>query len=350
MFDTAAFEGHESVHLFHDDDTGLRAIIALHSTALGPAAGGCRMWDYADSHAMMRDALRLSQGMSFKNAMANLPLGGGKAVIWGNAKTDKTPELFRAFGRAVESLAGNYWTAEDVGLTTTDLAYSREETKYVAGLNEGVAASGDPSPVTAEGVFRGIRAAVKSAFGSDDLTGRSVAVQGVGHVGADVVRKLCEAGANVLIADINADAIARLADETGAEPVDVNEVLFQSVDVVSPNALGGIINEDTLNKFQCRVIAGGANNQLSVPEMGDALKRRNILYAPDYVINGGGIINVAAEISGNYDRSWVAGKLETLIDTLSEVFECAESEDRATNRIADDMARKRISEGKLKRK
>lgn len=347
MFDTAAFDSHESVHFVHDEDTGLRAVIAIHSTALGPAAGGCRMWDYADSMAMTRDVLRLSQGMSFKNAMADLPLGGGKAVIWGNAKTDKTPELFRAFGRAVEGLNGTYWTAEDVGLSPEDLAFAREETRYVAGLTDGAAASGDPSPVTAEGVFRGIKAACASALGSGEMDGRSVAVQGVGHVGAGVVRKLRAEGAKVYIADIAAEAIAQLADETGAVPVNVDDILFQEVDVVSPNALGGIINETTIEKLKCKIVAGGANNQLHAPEFGEALFRKGILYAPDYVINGGGIINVAAEISGNYDRAWVEGKLSTLVGTLSEIFERSKAEMASTNRIADDMARSRIRAARI---
>ena len=345
MFDHAAYDAHESVHVFHDADTGLKAVIALHSTALGPAAGGCRMWNYTDSDAMVRDALRLSQGMSYKNAMANLPLGGGKAVIWGNARTDKSPEMFRAFGRMVESLQGKYWTAEDVGLSPADLAYSREETKYVAGLDSGEAASGDPSPVTAEGVYRGIRTALEFAFGSDDVEGRSVAVQGVGHVGGDVVRKLRKAGARVFIADVAEEAVSRLADETGAVPVGVDDILFQNVDVVSPNALGGIINPETVEKLICKVVAGGANNQLSAPELGDALNAQNILYAPDYVINGGGIINVAAEISGNYDRAWVDDKLVRLNETLGEVFERARFENRSTNRVADEMARARIACG-----
>ena len=331
------------MHAFHDETTGLKAVIAIHSTALGPAAGGCRMWDYADSQAMMRDALRLSQGMSYKNAMADLPLGGGKAVIWGNAKTDKTPELFRAFGRAVETLAGRYWTAEDVGLTPQDLAFAHEETRYVAGLDTGAAASGDPSPVTAEGTFRGIRAALQAEFGSDDLENRSVAVQGIGHVGANVVRKLRAAGARVYIADIADDAVNALAEETGAIPAPVDTILFQQVDIVSPNALGGILTTESIRKLNCRIVAGAANNQLYSPDMGDELAKRDILYAPDYVINGGGIINVAAEISGNYDEAWVEQKLSSLIDTLKDVFARAKLEGRATHRVADEMARARIA-------
>lgn len=342
MFDHPAYDAHEGVHMFHDAETGLRGMIAIHSTHLGPAAGGCRMWNYETGIDMYRDVLRLSQGMSYKNAMAGLPLGGGKAVIWGNAREDKTPDLFRAFGRAVDSLNGTYWTAEDVGITPQDLAYASEHTRYVAGLDDGEAASGDPSPVTAEGVFRGIKVAMGHAFGNDDPKGRRIAVQGIGHVGADVVRKLTKAGAEVMIADVAADRVAELAAETGATAVDVADILFQDVDVVSPNALGAIINEETLPRLTCKVIAGGANNQLSTPEMGDAVKERGILYAPDYVINGGGIINVAAEISGKYSADWVEGKLSRLMQTLDEVFNESLQSNQATNRVADAIARQRI--------
>lgn len=342
MFDHPAYDAHESVHLFHDSETGLRGIIAIHSTTLGPAAGGCRMWDYDSGDAMFRDVLRLSQGMSYKNAMADLPLGGGKAVIWGNSRKDKTPDLFRSFGRAIEALQGRYYTAEDVGISPSDLAYAREETAYVAGLNDGAAASGDPSPVTAEGVYRGIRVALGHVFDNDDVKDRRIAVQGVGHVGADLVRKLTAAGAEVLIADIATDIVADLAAETGAVIADVDSILFERVDVVSPNALGAILNEVSLPRLNCRIVAGGANNQLSRPEIGDQLAQMGILYAPDYVINGGGIINVSAEISGDYSPAWVTGKLDRLMQTLDEVFTKSSQENRATNRVADDMARHKI--------
>jgi len=216
MFDHPSFDAHEGVHTFHDEQTGLKAIIAVHSTHLGPAAGGCRMWNYESGDAMLRDALRLSQGMSYKNAMADLPLGGGKAVIWGNAREDKNPDLFRAFGRAVESLQGKYWTAEDVGLSPGDLAAAAEETKYAAGLESGAAASGDPSPVTAFGVYRGILETAKRAFGSDDMNGKTVAVQGVGHVGSDVARHLAQAGANLIITDVNEAALGDISKVAGA--------------------------------------------------------------------------------------------------------------------------------------
>ncbi len=342
MFDKAAFAGHESVHHFFDRKTGLRAIIAIHSTALGPAAGGCRMWNYATSDDALVDALRLSEGMSYKNAMADLPLGGGKAVIWGNSRTDKTPDLFRALGRAIATLDGRYWSAEDVGVSVHDMAYAAEETRYVAGLPAGKAASGDPSPVTAKGVFLGIKATAHRAFGTDDLSGRHVAVQGVGHVGGYVCGHLAKAGAKLTITDVNAEALAQVAKATGASVVAPADIYDVDADIFSPNALGAIINPETLPRLKAKVIAGGANNQLSTPDMGDKVMERGILYAPDYVINGGGIINVAAEISGAYDPAWVEGKVQRLVATLGEVLDQARREGRATNRVADEIARQRI--------
>ena len=342
MFDKPAFAGHESVHHFFDAKTGLRAIIAIHSTALGPAAGGCRMWNYATSDDAFVDALRLSEGMSYKNAMADLPLGGGKAVIWGNSKTDKTPDLFRALGRAIATLNGRYWSAEDVGVSVHDMAHAAEETKYVAGLPSGKAASGDPSPVTARGVFLGIKATALRAFGTDDLNGRHVAVQGVGHVGAYVCGHLAKAGAKLTITDVNQEALDTVSRETGASVVAPNDIYDVAADIFSPNALGAIINPETLPRLKVKVIAGGANNQLSTPDMGEKVKERGILYAPDYVINGGGIINVAAEISGLYDPAWVDGKVTRLVVTLGEVLDQAKREGKATNRVADAIARQRI--------
>lgn len=342
MFDKPAFAGHESVHHFFDARTGLRAIIALHSTALGPAAGGCRMWNYATADQALVDALRLSEGMSYKNAMADLPLGGGKAVIWGDSKTDKTPDLFRALGRAIETLDGKYWSAEDVGVSVHDMAHAAEETRYVAGLPTGKAASGDPSPVTARGVFGGIKASALRAFGTDDLNGRHVAVQGVGHVGAYVCEHLAKAGARLTITDVNQEALETVARATGARMVKPDEIYDVAADIFSPNALGAIINPDTLARLKVRVIAGGANNQLATPDVGEQVLEKGILYAPDYVINGGGIINVAAEISGTYDPAWVEGKVRRLVQTLGEVLDQAKAENRATNRVADAIARRRI--------
>jgi leucine dehydrogenase len=343
MFDKPAFAGHESVHHFFDAKTGLRAIIAIHSTVRGPAAGGCRMWNYATADDAFVDVLRLSEGMSYKNAMADLPLGGGKAVIWGNSKTDKTPELFRALGRAIASLNGKYWSAEDVGVSVRDMAFAAEETKYVSGLSTGKAASGDPSPVTAKGVFLGLRAAALRAFGTDDLNGRTIAVQGVGHVGGYLCGHLAKAGAKLVITDVNAETLEQVTKATGAKVVAPAEIYDVDADIFSPNALGAIINPETLPRLKAKVVAGGANNQLATPDMGDRLREKGVVYAPDYVINGGGIINVAAEISGTYDPAWVDAKVQRLVQTLGEVLDQAQREGRATNRVADEIARKRIS-------
>jgi leucine dehydrogenase len=343
MFDKPAFAGHESVHHFFDAKTGLRAIIAIHSTVRGPAAGGCRMWNYATADDAFVDVLRLSEGMSYKNAMADLPLGGGKAVIWGNSKTDKTPDLFRALGRAIASLNGKYWSAEDVGVSVHDMAFAAEETKYVSGLSTGKAASGDPSPVTAKGVFLGLRAAALRAFGTDDLNGRTIAVQGVGHVGGYLCGHLAKAGAKLVITDVNAETLEQVTKATGAKVVAPAEIYDVDADIFSPNALGAIINPETLPRLKAKVVAGGANNQLATPDMGDRLREKGVVYAPDYVINGGGIINVAAEISGTYDPAWVDAKVQRLVQTLGEVLDQAQREGRATNRVADEIARKRIS-------
>lgn len=346
MFDHPSFAAHEGVHFFHDAPTGLRAIIALHSTALGPASGGTRMWDYATGVEMLRDALRLSEGMSYKNAMADIPLGGGKGVIWGNSKTDKTPELFHAYGRAIESLGGTYITAEDVGMGVADMEEIRKETDHVAGTSGGKAASGDPSPITAMGVFLGIKECAKRAFGSNNLSGKTVAVQGVGSVGGYTCHHLAEAGANLVITDIDQDALNEIADATGAKIVAPDEIYDAEADIFSPNALGAIINDNTLARLKAKVIAGGANNQLATDEMGEKVRAAGILYAPDYVINGGGIINVASEVSGTYSREWVDGKVETLMKTLGEVLDTALSESKATNMVADRIAKTRIAAGK----
>ncbi|MEO1553232.1 MAG: Glu/Leu/Phe/Val dehydrogenase [Pseudomonadota bacterium] len=343
MFDNASFDDHEGVHFFSDRESGLRAVIAIHSTALGPSSGGTRMWDYASGDAMLTDALRLSQGMSYKNAMASIPHGGGKAVIWGNSKTDKSEALFRAFGRAVDSLQGKYWTAEDVGIDTADIEIAAKETRYAAGLTTGSAASGDPSPITALGVFKGIQQTAKRAFGDSDLKGKTVAVQGVGSVGGYTARHLAEAGANLVITDIDQDVLADVSGRTGAKIVAPDEIYDVAADIFSPNALGSVINEETLKRLKVKVIAGGANNQLATPEMGEQVRRAGILYAPDYVINGGGIINVAAEISGSYSRDWVDQKVDTLIETLGSVLDDALASDRPTNDVADEIARARIA-------
>ncbi len=347
MFDHSAFDSHEDVQFFHDEPSGLRCVIAVHSTALGPAAGGCRMWDYTSSDAMLTDALRLSKGMSYKNAIAGIPFGGGKAVIWGNSKTDKSEDLFLAFGRAVESLNGRYWTAEDVGIDTTDIETARRETQFAAGSTSGKAASGDPSPITALGVYRGMKAAAERVFDSDDLSGKSIAVQGVGSVGGYVCRHLAEEGAKLFICDIDEAALSEVQKETGATIVPPDEIYDVSVDIYSPNALGATINCGTLKRLNAKVIAGGANNQLATQDMGNKLSQAGILYAPDYVINGGGIINVASEISGTYSRDWVATKLDTLIATLGDIFDTAMKDGKSTHIVADEMAKSRIRAARL---
>ncbi len=350
LFDSPAFEGHEGVHTFFDEKTGLKTIISVHSTALGPAAGGCRMWAYPDAEAALTDALKLSRAMSYKNAMADIGLGGGKAVIIGDSRTQKTPELFEAFGRAVDAVGGRYWTAEDVGVSPTDLQNARKQTRYVAGLEGHAAASGDPSPVTAEGVFRGVKLCVERAY-DRDLNGVTVAIQGVGHVGAYLAEKLHAAGAKLVIADVNQPALDEVAAKTGAKIVSTDAIFDVDAEVFAPCALGGAINADTLPRLKGKVIAGGANNQLATPEIGRVLFEKGMLYAPDYVINGGGIINVAGEIRAleadtAFDPDWVAGKLSTLMLTLGEVLDRSAAEMRPTHEVANEMAKARIAAGR----
>jgi leucine dehydrogenase len=347
LFDSPAFEGHEGVHAFSDEKTGLKCIIAVHSTARGPAAGGCRMWPYASAELALEDALRLSRAMSFKNAMADLELGGGKAVIIGDSRTQKTPALFEAVGECVEKLGGRYWTAEDVGVSPADLTYARKRTRYVAGLEGHPAASGDPSPVTAEGVFRGLRLCVRRALGRD-LEGVRVAVQGVGHVGGYLAEKLAAAGAKLTLTDVNAETLHAVAARTGAEVVAPGAIFDVDCDVFAPCALGGAINAETLPRIRARVIAGAANNQLADAETGRAVFNHGILYAPDYVLNGGGIINVAGEIraleaGAAFDPAWVDAKLDRLARTLEEVLDRAKAENRPTSEIANEIARTRIT-------
>lgn len=353
LFDSPSFEGHEGVHSFFDDKTGLKAIIAVHSTARGPAAGGCRMWPYASAEAALEDALRLSRAMSYKNAMADLALGGGKSVIIGDSRKDKTPALFEAFGEAVEAVGGRYWTAEDVGVSPVDLMHARKRTRYVAGLEGHAAASGDPSPVTAEGVFRGVQLAVRRAMGRD-LAGVTVAVQGVGHVGGYLADKLAAAGAHLVLTDVNEATLAHVAARTGGKVVSPDAIFDVDAEVFAPCALGGAVNPATLRRLKARVIAGAANNQLSDPSVGRALYDQGVLYAPDYVINGGGIINVAAEIRGlerneAFDPAWVETKLDRLMQTLDAVLEQAAQERRPTNEVADETARVRIRQAEKDR-
>jgi leucine dehydrogenase len=340
VFNLKAYDNHEQILFTHDKPSGLKAIVAIHSTALGSAVGGCRMWEYHSDEAALIDALRLSRGMSYKNAMAGLKMGGGKSVIIGNSKTMKSEALFEAFGRMLNQLGGRYYSAEDVGISTDDVGIMHRETNYVVGL-EG--RSGDPSPVTARGVYKGIKAAVKSRLGRDDLEGLKVSVQGVGSVGYYLCEDLKSEGAELIITDINQAAIDRVADEFGAKVVDKDAIYEQDVDIYAPCALGATINDRTIKKLKCSIVAGAANNQLAEDRHGEQLKEKGILYAPDYVINAGGIINISFEKDGaTYDQQAAFDKVDNIYDTLTEVFETAEKTGKTTNAVADKMAREKI--------
>ncbi len=349
VFDSAAYDGHEGVHFFNDERSGLRAIIAIHSTALGPAAGGCRLWRYDSVQSAATDALRLARGMSYKNAVAGLPLGGGKAVILRDPERAPDESLFEAFGRAVDSLGGRYITAEDVGVGVGEMEIVSRATPHVCGLTREGAVGGDPSPKTAHGVFCGIQAAVASQLGRSDLEGLRVAVQGLGHVGMLLCEELHAAGARLLVSDLNADAVEQACDRFRAEGVPANQILFQHVDVLAPCALGGIINELSIPRLDTRIIAGAANNQLATDADGERIAARGILYAPDYVINAGGIINVSAEYMGAVSEDEVWRKVEAIGSTLADIFARARSTDEPTHRLADALARKLLHEAEGRR-
>jgi len=342
IFGMREFDAHERVVFGYDEPTGLKSIIAIHSTTLGPAAGGCRMWPYASVTEALADVLRLSRGMSYKNAMAGLPFGGGKAVIIGDSRKMKTPELFHAYGKVVDSLVGRYVTAEDVGTTTADMEHVARATKFVAGLGRKPGeAGGDPAPKTALGVYLGLKAAVKFQLGRSDLEGVRVAIQGVGGVGYHLCRLLNNEGAKLRVADLHSPAIERVRDEFNAVTVSADTVLFEDVDVIAPCALGAILNTQSIPRLRARVIAGAANNQLAEDKDGTALQLAGILYAPDYVVNAGGITSVAREYYGGTDAQ-VTAEIQGIPARLTEVFERARRENRATNAVADEMARERI--------
>ncbi len=344
IFDMREFDGHERVVFGYDDRTGLRAIIAIHSTALGPAAGGCRMWPYASTSEAVADVLRLSRGMSYKSAMAGLRFGGGKAVIIGDSRKGKTPELFQAYGRFVDSLGGKYITAEDVGTTLADMEQVAKVTRFVTGLGQRAIgqAGGDPAPRTALGVFLGLKSAVRFKLGRSDLQGLTVAVQGVGSVGYDLCRRAAGEGAKLRVADVHEAAAQRVRDEFGATIVSVDKVLSEDVDALAPCALGAILNSQSIPLIRARVIAGAANNQLAEDKDGAALQAAGILYAPDYVVNAGGIISVTHEYTGSVTDAQVTAEIAGIPDRLTEIFERARRENRATNAVADQMAREKI--------
>lgn len=346
VFDHEDFAGHEQVVHCQDPASGLKAIIAIHNTNRGPALGGCRMWPYASERDALTDVLRLSRGMTYKSAMANLDLGGGKAVIIGNPRTDKTDALLRAFGRFLQGLGGRYIVAEDSGTSVSDIKIIAEESEYVAGIvdkttADGTLRSGDPSPATAYGVFVGIKAAVKQRLGRDHLEGLGFAVQGMGNVGYRLAKLLHENGARLWVTDLYDERVKRAVAEFGASAVGPEEIFALDVDVFSPCALGGAINDRTLKQLRAAVVAGAANNQLTHQRHGEELMKRGILYAPDYVINAGGIIDISLELFG-FDREKLITHLEGIHGTLMEIFERASCEQLPTGVVADHIAEERF--------
>jgi leucine dehydrogenase len=338
LFDTIASMGHEQVVVCHDKSSGYRGIIAVHDTTLGPALGGTRFWKYATDEEALTDALRLSRGMTYKNAVAGLNLGGGKAVIIGDNRTPNREMIFRAHGRFVDSLGGRYVTAEDVGTSTVDMDFVHMETQYVAGL---AGQSGDPSPVTAHGVFRAIQASAKQRWGSDSLERRTVAIQGCGNVGHYLAQELSAAGARLIVSDIDNERVKRVVAETGAKPVAPDEIYRQKADVFAPCALGAIINDTTIPQLKVEIVAGGANNVLLEERHGDILEDKGILYAPDYVANAGGVINVYSELAG-WDSARALRKADEIYQTVLGVFEIAKQDGIPTYKAADRLAERRL--------
>ena len=337
------FDAHEELHFIDDEKCGLKAIIAVHSTNLGPAAGGARFWHYAKDAEALTDALRLSRGMSYKNAMAGLPLGGGKSVILANQDRTKTPDLLHAFGKAVDHLGGRYVTAEDVGINVADMIEVARSTKFVAGLpNSAGDVGGDPGPHTSLGVFLGIKAAVKRALGKDTLDGLHIAMQGAGSVATGVALHACAEGAKLTIADVDQAKAQKLADATNGKEVSPDQILGLEADVVSPNALGAILTEQSIAALKTPIVAGGANNQLATPEDGQRVHQRGILYAPDYVINAGGIINVCTEYLGDGDASLVRRRIEGIPVRLEQIWAESAETGRDPAAVADAMAQRLI--------
>jgi leucine dehydrogenase len=348
IFETIANTGHEQVVFCNNKDSGLKAIIAIHNTVLGPALGGLRMWPYKTEAEALNDVLRLSRGMTYKAAVAGLNLGGGKAVIIGDPQKDKSEAFFRAFGRFVNSLNGRYITAEDVGIDVNDMEYVLKETEYVTGVHQVHGGSGDPSPFTAYGTLQGLMAALNFKFGNEDVGKYTYAVQGVGHVGMEYVRLLREQGAKVYVTDINQDLVRQAVDDFGAVAVGLDEIYDVDAEVYSPCALGGTVNSNTLPRLKCKIICGAANNQLATDEVGDEVERRGILYAPDYAVNAGGLMNVSLEIDG-YNRERAMRMMRTIYYNLGKIFQISKRDKIPTYRAADRMAEERITAiGKIK--
>jgi leucine dehydrogenase len=333
--------GYEQVLFGKDEEAGYRGIIAIHSTVLGPALGGTRLWRYSDETEALTDVLRLARGMTYKNALAGLPLGGGKSIIIAPQRIFDREKLFRAHGRFVERLKGSYITAEDVATTTDDMGYVSQETRHVVGL---AGCSGNPSPVTAHGVFRAIQASAKYRWGSDDISGKTVAIQGCGSVGYYLAKELHQAGAKLIVTDINLMKVKTLVHDFNAEGVAPEEIYGMRADIFAPCALGGIINEQTIPQMKVEIVAGAANNQLQEAHHGEALSERGILYAPDYVANAGGVINVCIGALG-WERARAAAKVDEIYDTLLNIFKMAETEEIPTSKAADQLAEQRLGIG-----
>jgi leucine dehydrogenase len=343
LWDYPDFDAHELVHLVTDRKSGLRAIIAVHSRHLGPAAGGTRFWHYAKAGEAVADALRLSRGMSFKNAMAGLPLGGGKAVILADEARTKTPDMLAAYGEAIEGLCGAYVTAEDVGISVADLVEVAKRTRYISGLPVASGrAGGDPGPYTSYGVFLGVKAAAKRKLGKDSLAGLHIAIQGAGSVASGLARHAAAEGARLTIADVDGAKAEALARETGGAAIAPDAIMTVEADIFSPCALGAILTPESIEALNVPIVAGGANNQLATQAEGDRIRDRNILYAPDYVINAGGIINVGMEYLGEGDEAQVRSRIEQIPGRLETIWNESEASGRNAADVADSMARKLI--------
>lgn len=350
VFGQLSFDDHEQIVFCNDKDTGLKAIIGIHNTVLGPALGGTRMWNYKSEWDALNDVLRLSRGMTFKSAITGLNLGGGKAVIIGDAKTQKTPELMRKFGEFVHSLSGKYITAEDVGMATSDMDTVRSVTPYVTGISESLGGAGNPSPITAYGVFMGMKAAAKYAYGSDVLEGKTIFVEGIGNVGEALVEHLTNEGAEVFIADISQERLEFVRDKYGAVIYGGNNLYAEKMDIYAPCALGATINDRTVNQINAKIIAGAANNQLADEQKhAKMLQERGIVYAPDFLINAGGIINVYAELE-NYDKQEIIRKTENIYNTTLEILKSAEIDKLTTHQAALKLAQERIETRKKENK
>lgn len=341
VFETIGDRGHEEVVFFNHQETGLKAIVAIHNTLLGPALGGLRMWNYPTEQDALNDVLRLSRGMTYKAAVSGLNLGGGKAVLIGDPKKDKSEALFRALGRFIGSLGGRYITAEDVGTTVEDMEYIFQETDRVVGVHPVHGGSGDPSPFTAFGTVQGIKACLNKRYGSPNIAGKSFAVQGAGNVGGNVIKMLAKEGAKTFVCDINPERVTNAVETYGSEAVPLEEIYDVDADVFVPCALGAVINGDTIPRLKCDIVAGSANNQLESEKMGTVLEERGILYAPDYVINAGGLINVAIELQGyNRERSYNA--VGAIYNIIEDLFRIAERDGIPPWQAGDRMAEERI--------